>query len=95
MLMNTLITSLSTTLPLIPSFFSPLSSSSSWCSGKCYKLVVLAPVLEKRSADSSLDSLPHTVTLISMPSATNSKRGFSVSVIGDAASGLASVQVKE
>uniref|UniRef100_A0A674BKC5 LIM domain kinase 2 n=1 Tax=Salmo trutta TaxID=8032 RepID=A0A674BKC5_SALTR len=63
--------------------------------GKCYKLVVLAPVLEKRSADSSLDSLPHTVTLISMPSATNSKRGFSVSVIGDAASGLASVQVKE
>uniref|UniRef100_A0AAZ3P6G8 LIM domain kinase 2 n=1 Tax=Oncorhynchus tshawytscha TaxID=74940 RepID=A0AAZ3P6G8_ONCTS len=63
--------------------------------GKCYKQVVLAPVLEKRSADSSLDSLPHTVTLISMPSATNSKRGFSVSVIGDAASGLASVQVKE
>uniref|UniRef100_A0A674BK50 LIM domain kinase 2 n=1 Tax=Salmo trutta TaxID=8032 RepID=A0A674BK50_SALTR len=60
--------------------------------GKCYKLVVLAPVLEKRSADSSLDSLPHTVTLISMPSATNSKRGFSVSVIGDAASGLASVR---
>uniref|UniRef100_A0A8C7SGP1 LIM domain kinase 2 n=1 Tax=Oncorhynchus mykiss TaxID=8022 RepID=A0A8C7SGP1_ONCMY len=59
--------------------------------GKCYKQVVLAPVLEKRSADSSLDSLPHTVTLISMPSATNSKRGFSVSVIGDAASGLASV----
>uniref|UniRef100_A0A8C8IKQ8 LIM domain kinase 2 n=1 Tax=Oncorhynchus tshawytscha TaxID=74940 RepID=A0A8C8IKQ8_ONCTS len=54
--------------------------------GKCYKQVVLAPVLEKRSADSSLDSLPHTVTLISMPSATNSKRGFSVSVIGDAAS---------
>uniref|UniRef100_A0A4W5N421 LIM domain kinase 2 n=1 Tax=Hucho hucho TaxID=62062 RepID=A0A4W5N421_9TELE len=47
--------------------------------GKCYKQVVLAPVLEKRLADSSLDSLPHTVTLISMPSATNSKRGFSVS----------------
>uniref|UniRef100_A0A4W5N8D7 LIM domain kinase 2 n=1 Tax=Hucho hucho TaxID=62062 RepID=A0A4W5N8D7_9TELE len=51
--------------------------------GKCYKQVVLAPVLEKRLADSSLDSLPHTVTLISMPSATNSKRGFSVSVIRD------------
>ncbi|KAJ7994289.1 hypothetical protein DPEC_G00264340 [Dallia pectoralis] len=63
--------------------------------GKCYKQVVLAPVLEMRSADSPLNSLPHTVTLISMPSATNSKRGFSVSVIGDVASSSASVQVKE
>uniref|UniRef100_A0A6Q2ZIH3 LIM domain kinase 2 n=1 Tax=Esox lucius TaxID=8010 RepID=A0A6Q2ZIH3_ESOLU len=63
--------------------------------GKCYKQVVLAPMLEMRSADSALDSLPHTVTLISMPSATNSKRGFSVSVVGDVASSSASVQVKE
>ncbi|KAL0979343.1 hypothetical protein UPYG_G00183910 [Umbra pygmaea] len=63
--------------------------------GKCYKQVVLAPVLEMRSTDSALDSLPHTVTLISMPSATNSKRGFTVSVAGDRASSSASVQVKE
>uniref|UniRef100_A0AAQ5YJG2 LIM domain kinase 2 n=1 Tax=Amphiprion ocellaris TaxID=80972 RepID=A0AAQ5YJG2_AMPOC len=49
--------------------------------GKCYKQVVLTPMLEKRSHDSVLDSLPHTVTLISMPSAANGKRGLSVSVI--------------
>uniref|UniRef100_A0A671WTK2 LIM domain kinase 2 n=1 Tax=Sparus aurata TaxID=8175 RepID=A0A671WTK2_SPAAU len=48
--------------------------------GKCYKQVVLTPMLEKRSHDSVLDSLPHTVTLISMPSAANGKRGLSVSV---------------
>ncbi|KAM6965238.1 LIM domain kinase 2 [Aplochiton taeniatus] len=63
--------------------------------GKCYKQVVLTPMLEKRSPDSSPDSLPHTVTLISVPSATNGKRGFSVSVVGDVTSGSASVQVKE
>uniref|UniRef100_A0A4W6GBG5 LIM domain kinase 2 n=1 Tax=Lates calcarifer TaxID=8187 RepID=A0A4W6GBG5_LATCA len=51
--------------------------------GKCYKQVVLTPMLEKRSHDSVLDSLPHTVTLISMPSAANGKRGFSVSVLRD------------
>ncbi|KAM3868087.1 LIM domain kinase 2 [Diretmus argenteus] len=63
--------------------------------GKCYKQVVLTPMLEKRSPDSVLDSLPHTVTLISMPSAANGKRGFSVSVVRDVASSSASVQVKE
>uniref|UniRef100_A0A8C5HHY7 LIM domain kinase 2 n=1 Tax=Gouania willdenowi TaxID=441366 RepID=A0A8C5HHY7_GOUWI len=62
--------------------------------GKCYKQVVLTPMLEKRSNDSILDSLPHTVTLISMPSAANGKRGFSVSVLRDE-NGAASVQVKE
>uniref|UniRef100_A0A3P8WGT2 LIM domain kinase 2 n=1 Tax=Cynoglossus semilaevis TaxID=244447 RepID=A0A3P8WGT2_CYNSE len=62
--------------------------------GKCYKQVVLTPMLEKRSHDSVLDSLPHTVTLISMPSAANGKRGFSVSVLRDV-NGSASVQVKE
>ncbi|KAA8592248.1 hypothetical protein FQN60_017703 [Etheostoma spectabile] len=62
--------------------------------GKCYKQVVLTPMLEKRSHDSVLDSLPHTVTLISMPSAANGKRGFSVTVLRDV-SGSASVQVKE
>uniref|UniRef100_A0A669BC65 LIM domain kinase 2 n=1 Tax=Oreochromis niloticus TaxID=8128 RepID=A0A669BC65_ORENI len=51
--------------------------------GKCYKQKVLTPMLEKRSYDSVLDSLPHTVTLISMPSAANGKRGLSVSVLRD------------
>uniref|UniRef100_A0A8C6V344 LIM domain kinase 2 n=1 Tax=Neogobius melanostomus TaxID=47308 RepID=A0A8C6V344_9GOBI len=62
--------------------------------GKCYKQVILTPMLEKHSHDSILDSLPHTVTLISMPSAANGKRGFSVSVHRDG-SGSASVLVKE
>uniref|UniRef100_A0A671R3V1 LIM domain kinase 2 n=1 Tax=Sinocyclocheilus anshuiensis TaxID=1608454 RepID=A0A671R3V1_9TELE len=64
--------------------------------GKCYKQVVLTPVLEKHGlADSPTDLLPHTVTLVSMPAATNGKRGFSVSVIRDCTSATASVQVKE
>uniref|UniRef100_A0A8C1YJ23 LIM domain kinase 2 n=1 Tax=Cyprinus carpio TaxID=7962 RepID=A0A8C1YJ23_CYPCA len=64
--------------------------------GKCYKQVVLTPMLEKRGlADSPTDLLPHTVTLVSMPSATNGKRGFSVSVIRDCTSAMASVQVKD
>lgn len=64
------------------------------CSGKCYKQVVLTPMLEKRSHESLEDSLPHTVTLLSMPSAANGKRGLSVSVLRDGG-GTASVQVKE
>ncbi|XP_054466691.1 LIM domain kinase 2 [Anoplopoma fimbria] len=67
--------------------------SNLYC-GKCYKQVVLTPMLEKRSHDSVLDSLPHTVTLISMPSAANGKRGFSVTVLRDV-NGSTSVQVKE
>lgn len=51
-------------------------------------------MLEKHSQDSVIHSLPHTVTLISMPSAANGKRGFSVSVLRDVA-GSANVQVKE
>ncbi|XP_031712319.1 LIM domain kinase 2 [Anarrhichthys ocellatus] len=62
--------------------------------GKCYKQVVLTPMLEKCSHESVLDSLPHTVTLISMPSSANGKRGFSVTVLRDV-NGSASVQVKE
>ena len=77
-------------------FHDDLSSPLWVCSGDCYKQVVLEPVLEKHSSqDSVLDSLPHTVTLISMPSAANGKRGFSASVQRDASSGVASVQVKE
>lgn len=63
-------------------------------SGKCYKQVVLTPMLEKRSHESDLDTLPHTVALISMPSAANGKRGLAVSVVRDG-NGSASVQVKE
>uniref|UniRef100_A0AAY4CHF6 LIM domain kinase 2 n=1 Tax=Denticeps clupeoides TaxID=299321 RepID=A0AAY4CHF6_9TELE len=63
--------------------------------GQCYKQVVLNPMLEKRSLDSALDSLPHTVTLVSMPAATNGKRGFSVTSIRDCPGSTASVQVKE
>ncbi|XP_062307938.1 LIM domain kinase 2 [Osmerus eperlanus] len=63
--------------------------------GKCYKQVVLTPMLEKRSPDSGPESLPHTVTLLSMPSATNGQRGFSVSLVGDVGAGTASLQVKE
>ncbi|XP_043094439.1 LIM domain kinase 2 [Puntigrus tetrazona] len=64
--------------------------------GKCYKQVVLTPMLEKRClVDSPSDLLPHTVTLVSMPAATNGKRGFSVTVIRDCTSATASVQVKE
>uniref|UniRef100_A0A8C8A337 non-specific serine/threonine protein kinase n=1 Tax=Oryzias sinensis TaxID=183150 RepID=A0A8C8A337_9TELE len=62
--------------------------------GRCYKQEVLKPMLEKHSQDSVIHSLPHTVTLISMPSAANGKRGFSVSVLRDVA-GSANVQVKE
>lgn len=64
--------------------------------GKCYKQVVLTPMLEKRGlADSPTDLLPHTVTLVSMPAATNGKRGFSVRVNRDCTSATVSVQVKE
>lgn len=51
-------------------------------------------MLEKRSHESDLDTLPHTVALISMPSAANGKRGLAVSVVRDG-NGSASVQVKE
>ncbi|XP_064209655.1 LIM domain kinase 2 [Anguilla rostrata] len=63
--------------------------------GKCHKQIVLTPVLEKLSPDSALDSLPHTVTLVSMPAATNGKRGFSVSVTRDCTGTTTGVQVKE
>ncbi|XP_066510831.1 LIM domain kinase 2-like [Hoplias malabaricus] len=64
--------------------------------GKCYKHEVLAPMLERRClTDSCPDSLPHTVTLVSMPAAANGKRGFTVSIQRDCSSTTASVQVKE
>lgn len=74
--------------------FSRFLFSLSLLSGKCYKQVVLTPMLEKRSHESVLATLPHTVALISMPSAANGQRGLSVAVLRDG-SGSASVQVKE
>uniref|UniRef100_A0A8C9SS92 LIM domain kinase 2 n=1 Tax=Scleropages formosus TaxID=113540 RepID=A0A8C9SS92_SCLFO len=59
--------------------------------GKCHQQIVLTPMLEKRLCDSALDSLPHTVTLISVPAATNGKKGFSVSVVRDCGTGSTSV----
>ncbi|KAK1156432.1 LIM domain kinase 2-like isoform X1 [Acipenser oxyrinchus oxyrinchus] len=63
--------------------------------GKCHHQIVLTPMFENLSLNSPLDSLPHTVTLISVPAATNGKRGFSVKIIGDCTNGTTSVQVKE
>ncbi|XP_066545391.1 LIM domain kinase 2 isoform X2 [Amia ocellicauda] len=61
--------------------------------GKCHKQIVLTPVFQKRSPDTARDSLPHTFTLLSVPAATNGKRGFSVSIVRDCS--ITSVQVKE
>ncbi|XP_034780950.2 LIM domain kinase 2-like [Acipenser ruthenus] len=63
--------------------------------GKCHHQIVLMPMFENLSLNSPLDSLPHTVTLISVPAATNGKPGFSVKIIGDCTNGTTSVQVKE
>ncbi|XP_058850411.1 LIM domain kinase 2-like [Acipenser ruthenus] len=63
--------------------------------GKCHHQIVLTPMFENLSLNSPLDSLPHTVTLLSVPAATNGKRGFSVKIIGDCTNGTTSVQVKE
>uniref|UniRef100_A0A674N5R0 LIM domain kinase 2 n=1 Tax=Takifugu rubripes TaxID=31033 RepID=A0A674N5R0_TAKRU len=62
--------------------------------GKCYKQVILTPMLEKRSNESIVDSLPHTVTLISMPSAANGKRGLSVSSRSEVRGMLLSPEVR-
>ncbi|MGH0149506.1 UNVERIFIED_CONTAM: hypothetical protein FKN15_035003 [Acipenser sinensis] len=63
--------------------------------GKCHHQIVLTPMFENLSLNYPLDSLPHTVTLLSVPAATNGKRGFSVKIIGDCTNGTTSVQVKE
>ncbi|XP_039627786.1 LIM domain kinase 2 isoform X1 [Polypterus senegalus] len=63
--------------------------------GNCYAQIFLTPVFEKHSPDYLHDSLPHTVTLISVPAATNGKRGFSVKIIRDCSGPTSSVLVKE
>lgn len=64
-------------------------------SGKCHNQIVLTPMIEKHSTESLREQLPYTLTLISMPAATDGKRGFSVSVEGGCSSYATGVQVKE
>uniref|UniRef100_A0A4W4HJK7 LIM domain kinase 2 n=1 Tax=Electrophorus electricus TaxID=8005 RepID=A0A4W4HJK7_ELEEL len=64
--------------------------------GKCYKQEVLARCWRGAARPTLVpESLPHTVTLLSMPAAANGKRGFTVSMLRDRASTTASVQIKE
>lgn len=68
-------------------------------SGKCHNEVVLAPMFERLSTESVQDQLPYSVTLISMPAATEAsaqcRRGFSVSVESASSNYATTVQVKE
>ncbi|NXY81128.1 LIMK2 kinase, partial [Alcedo cyanopectus] len=68
--------------------------STLYC-GKCHNQIVLTPMIEKHSTESLREQLPYTLTLISMPAATDGKRGFSVSVEGGCSSYATGVQVKE
>lgn len=52
-------------------------------------------MIEKHSTESLREQLPYTLTLISMPAATDGRRGFSVSVEGGCSSYATGVQVKE
>ncbi|XP_015418388.1 PREDICTED: LIM domain kinase 2 isoform X2 [Myotis davidii] len=63
--------------------------------GKCHNEVVLAPMFERLSTESVQDQLPYSVTHISMPATTESRRGFSVSVESACSNYATSVQVKE
>lgn len=64
-------------------------------SGKCHNEVVLAPMFERLSTESVQDQLPYSVTHISMPATSESRRGFSVSVESACSNYATSVQVKE
>uniref|UniRef100_K7G017 LIM domain kinase 2 n=1 Tax=Pelodiscus sinensis TaxID=13735 RepID=K7G017_PELSI len=68
--------------------------STLYC-GKCHNQIVLKQMIERLSTQSLREQLPYTLTLISMPAATDGKRGFSVAVESDCSSYAASVQVKE
>uniref|UniRef100_A0A8C0J268 LIM domain kinase 2 n=1 Tax=Chelonoidis abingdonii TaxID=106734 RepID=A0A8C0J268_CHEAB len=68
--------------------------STLYC-GKCHNQIVLTPMIETLSTESLREQLPYTLTLISMPAATDGKRGISVAVEGGCSSYATSVQVKE
>lgn len=52
-------------------------------------------MLEKLSAEPLCEQLPYTLTLLSMPAATNGERGFAVAVEGGCSPYAATVEVKE
>lgn len=52
-------------------------------------------MIERLSSESLCEQLPYTLTLVSMPAATDGKRGFTVAVEGGCATFATSVQVKE
>lgn len=68
--------------------------STLYC-GKCHNLLVLGPMFERLSTNPPHEQLPYTLTLVSIPAATNGNRGFSVSVEGASSSNSTGVQVKE
>lgn len=68
--------------------------STLYC-GKCHNLLVLGPMFERLSTNPPHEQLPYTLTLVSIPAATNGNRGFSVSVEGASSSNGTGVQVKE
>ncbi|XP_043924756.1 LIM domain kinase 2 [Protopterus annectens] len=63
--------------------------------GKCHNLIVLVPMFARLSSTPAHESLPHTVTLISIPATTNGKRGFSVGTESNETSTAVRVQIKE
>ncbi|XP_007436578.1 LIM domain kinase 2 [Python bivittatus] len=68
--------------------------SALYC-GKCHNQFVLTPMIERLSTESLCEQLPYTLTLISMPAATDGKRGFTVAVEGGCSPYAATVEVKE
>ncbi|XP_058014121.1 LIM domain kinase 2 isoform X2 [Ahaetulla prasina] len=68
--------------------------SALYC-GKCHNQFVLTPMLEKLSVEPLCEQLPYTLTLLSMPAATNGERGFAVAVEGGCSPYAATVEVKE
>ncbi|XP_032086006.1 LIM domain kinase 2 isoform X2 [Thamnophis elegans] len=68
--------------------------SALYC-GKCHNQFVLTPMLERLSAEPLCEQLPYTLTLLSMPAATNGERGFAVAVEGGCSPYAATVEVKE
>ncbi|XP_060105432.1 LIM domain kinase 2 isoform X2 [Heteronotia binoei] len=63
--------------------------------GKCHNQIVLTPMIERLSTELLCEQLPYTLTLISMPAATDGKRGLSVAVDGGCSNYATSVQVQE
>ncbi|KAJ7309918.1 hypothetical protein JRQ81_008021 [Phrynocephalus forsythii] len=68
--------------------------SALYC-GKCHNQIVLVPMIERLTSESHCDQLPYTLTLISMPAATDGKRGFTVAVESSCSTYATSVHVKE